>query len=906
MEIQKRPKLARMLSKTLSLVTGRPVVPPPEASAPAQGPVLAESQIRRARPGELRRFSTTIAHASGPAVAPAPLPPQQELSAAQAPQEADAPAYPENPTPQAPRPEPSAIRRARPGVLGRLSRTIAVLAGGETPPPASSVSPAPGMDSAIRRVRPGVLGRLSHTIAVLSGDDSPSAPAAPQAPASFVPPAPAPARGESGIRRGRSGLLGRLSRTIAHISGTPPPPPPPETSARHRITEVRIISKPRDTQPLSTEEAAPHGPAPACLDEVVIRPRELAPEIPMAQPEPSEPEAAAPEEPGEPETAGVQEQAPPPRTEGIRIRKRHATPAARDFSTTIAPVKKARKAVEDTQIGSGAAPAAGRDEDSAELPEGYILGGDFKVNRVLGKGGMGVVYEAYQIALQRYVALKVLPENLTANPEYLKRFYTEASAAARLEHPNIVPIYGISSSNGIFYFIMGLVKGRTLEDIIEERARSAVKKRRYIEQGEVLDIIFQVGAALDFAHNNGITHGDIKPANIMIDSAGKAVVTDFGLAIFATAPQEVSHGLFGSPLYMAPEQARGDKIDQRSDIYSTGAVIYEMLTGNCAFDSTSLEAVLRDVVAGAIIPPRRRRPAISPELEAIVLKAMSLDPRDRYQTMRSMLGDLQRYQAGADISVAVGPVVTSKAVRAREETQAVRRHVGWVWTVLMTLGFAGMTVLSLSLFLKKSALQDQMALFRVQTVTQRMELADAYRAIRRYSDARDLLTRLQQEFPGVPPVDQIPDRLRRIHDEEMALRGQAQPDAAAEAATQRRHEELQRVLEKAVQTARQLQDQPGQVYELFTALEARYADTEIAGPLRDRRVLAAGDLLDRAARASQPLRARGRFDLAGEEYRTLARRYPGSDLAFRAQQKLLEIMDEQVTRLQIEAGHPQS
>lgn len=289
-----------------------------------------------------------------------------------------------------------------------------------------------------------------------------------------------------------------------------------------------------------------------------------------------------------------------------------------------------------------------------DLQPGTILGGQYEIKRLIAKGGMGAIYEAYQSTLDRNVALKILPPYLAKKPKFIEQFKKEAMAAAKIEHPNIVPIYGIGNDNDIHYFIMALVVGKTVEQMIRERRRSLIRTRKIIPLDESLSIVRQVATALDFAHSKGVVHRDIKPSNIIIDPNGKVVVTDFGLAKIRTAetqPQAGDDLFMGTPIYMSPEQARRDKVDHRSDIYSLGIVLFELLSGHppLPMGLENESDIMNCVMNGQIISIRNLVPKIDERLEAIVDMALMHDASDRYQTINAFLSDIERFNKGLDV-----------------------------------------------------------------------------------------------------------------------------------------------------------------------------------------------------------------------------------------------------------------
>jgi serine/threonine protein kinase len=317
--------------------------------------------------------------------------------------------------------------------------------------------------------------------------------------------------------------------------------------------------------------------------------------------------------------------------------------------------------------------------------------GDFRLIRELGRGGMGVVYEAEQLSLGRRVALKVLPFAATLDAKQLRRFQNEAQAAACLHHPNIVPVHGVGCARGLHYYAMQFIEGQSLARVIEEmRAqnkpagiahpanlsistppaapmmgapalaettpRALVSTRQSIRATAhfraVAHVGIQAAEALDHAHEQGVVHRDIKPANLLLDGRGSLWITDFGLAQLPSDSRLTLTGdLVGTLRYMSPEQAKGGNatLDHRTDIYSLGATLYELLTLEPALSGKNREELLCQAAASEYLPPRRLNRAVPAELETIVLKAMANEPGDRYQKVHALADDLRRWLVGTPI-----------------------------------------------------------------------------------------------------------------------------------------------------------------------------------------------------------------------------------------------------------------
>src|SRR5262249_27352490 len=314
--------------------------------------------------------------------------------------------------------------------------------------------------------------------------------------------------------------------------------------------------------------------------------------------------------------------------------------------------------------------------------------GDFRILREIGRGGMGIVYEAEQIALNRRVALKVLPFAATMDPRHLQRFKNEAQAAAGLHHTNIVPVFYVGCERGVHFYAMQLIDGQTLAAVIRQLRRRESQEPASAAAGDkpsdeqpttgyvpgpaaaegsdtgphaalstersnspaffraVAQLGIQAAEALEHAHQQGVVHRDVKPGNLLLDGRGNLWVTDFGLARLPNDPGLTLTGdLIGTLRYMSPEQALAQRvvIDHRTDVYSLGATLYELLALRPVFDGTDRQELLRQIAFEEPKPPRKRNKAIPGELEGIVLKALEKNPADRYPNAQELADDLGRY-----------------------------------------------------------------------------------------------------------------------------------------------------------------------------------------------------------------------------------------------------------------------
>ena len=265
--------------------------------------------------------------------------------------------------------------------------------------------------------------------------------------------------------------------------------------------------------------------------------------------------------------------------------------------------------------------------------EGKIIGNRYEILEIIGKGGMATVYKAQDQVLKRYVAIKVLREEFTTDEEFIKRFNTEAQSAASLAHQNIVSIYDVGHQDNIYYIVMELIQGKTLKQIIDEDGVLPWKWS--------LNIAIQIASALEVAHRNNIIHRDIKPHNIIITEDGIAKVTDFGIAKAVSNSTITAFGTtIGSVHYFSPEHARGGYTDAKSDLYSLGVVMYEMLTGRVPFDADTPVSIALKHMQEKPVEPIKLNPSIPYSVNKIIMKAMEKDVNLRYQSATEMLKDL--------------------------------------------------------------------------------------------------------------------------------------------------------------------------------------------------------------------------------------------------------------------------
>ncbi len=333
-------------------------------------------------------------------------------------------------------------------------------------------------------------------------------------------------------------------------------------------------------------------------------------------------------------------------------------------------------------------PEGDRGPDSSSLRRGILSEGSFgpyEVIEEVARGGMGVVYKAREKDLKRLVAIKVLISGGEASDEEIRRFRREAEAASRLQHSNIVPIHAIGEISGRPYFVMDFIEGKTVSDMIEDGELTPRMS---------LEIVEQVAEALHYAHQRGVIHRDMKPANVIIDKLGRPQIMDFGLA--KQVDEDVgltrSGTTMGTPAYMPPEQAEGDLagIDAQSDVYALGAVLYEMLTGQPPFDGPTTMNILMKVLEEEPDRPRHLNPRVHRDIETICLKAMAKEKSRRYQSARDLAEDIRRFIAGEVIAASPAGLLYrfwKATMRNKEVTAAVSAAFAALMVTLVWLGW---------------------------------------------------------------------------------------------------------------------------------------------------------------------------------------------------------------------------
>ncbi|OGO30410.1 MAG: hypothetical protein A2Z16_00040 [Chloroflexi bacterium RBG_16_54_18] len=302
---------------------------------------------------------------------------------------------------------------------------------------------------------------------------------------------------------------------------------------------------------------------------------------------------------------------------------------------------------------------------------GHTLGKYQLVER-LGRGGMADVYKGYHPRLERYVAVKTLHSQLIeASPDFLPRFEREAKAVATLRHPHIVQVYDFDLQGEIYFMVMELVDGISLGEMLFQLAQ---KKERLPYQ-RILELLQEIGAALDYAHQNHMLHRDIKPSNVLLDKTGHAFLADFGIArILGSSTHFTSTGtLIGTPQYMSPEQGKGEELTTASDVYALGVVLYEMLVGRVPFDAETPYGIIHKHINESLPPARSLRSDLPAAVEAVLNKALAKAPQDRFQAAGELVAAFQQALAMKPASgIPAGPVEQSPVPRAQvERPQAV-------------------------------------------------------------------------------------------------------------------------------------------------------------------------------------------------------------------------------------------
>ena len=385
--------------------------------------------------------------------------------------------------------------------------------------------------------------------------------------------------------------------------------------------------------------------------------------------------------------------------------------------------------------------------------------GDFEIEEEIGRGGMGIVYSAWQMSLQRRVALKTLPFTAVLDPRQVARFQNEARAAASLHHPNIVPVYGVGCERGMHYYSMQLIEGQTLSQFIQgfrdkrpdQRTASpgldtvndvstlnSIESKNYVRH--IVETCIKVALAIGYAHEQGIVHRDIKPSNLLLDQRGKIWVADFGLARGRGESNLTSQGdQVGTLRYMSPEQAAGrnNQVDFRSDIYSFGVTMYELLTLRPAFSAENRLLLLADIENREPTSIRALNPSVSFDLETVICKAISKNPAERYNSSTELANDLARTLEGQRVQA------KRKTLFDRALQKSIK-HKGWVATIA-----SGLVLTAIISIMIASVFYNQKKREHAAAENARFYLQQAHQSVDRFGS---LLTDELISLPGTAPL----------------------------------------------------------------------------------------------------------------------------------------------------------
>jgi eukaryotic-like serine/threonine-protein kinase len=398
-----------------------------------------------------------------------------------------------------------------------------------------------------------------------------------------------------------------------------------------------------------------------------------------------------------------------------------------------------------------------------------LFDGRYRIVRKLGTGGMANVYLAEDEVLGRRVAIKILNDRHAGDDQFVERFRREAKNAASLSHPNIVSIYDRGEAEGTYYIAMEYLDGRSLKELIVARGPAPVNV--------AIDYARQILAALRFAHRHGIVHRDIKPHNVLVDAEGRLKVTDFGIARAGASQMTEAGSIIGTAQYLSPEQAKGAPVDQTSDLYSVGVVLYELLTGAVPFTGDTPVEIAMKHLSSTPEPPSIRRAEVPRDLDKVVLRALAKDPADRYQSAEEMDADLARVASGAAVSPATEEAATAIISRPTAVTAITpprtretvpyapppayydydepRRRAVWPWIVALLFVIAAIVggyflynQVQTQLTNSKVAVSNYVGLREIDAVKQIRGKGLRVQVVRQYSDKPETYVFKQDPQPG--------------------------------------------------------------------------------------------------------------------------------------------------------------
>jgi serine/threonine protein kinase len=403
-----------------------------------------------------------------------------------------------------------------------------------------------------------------------------------------------------------------------------------------------------------------------------------------------------------------------------------------------------------------ASPSGETGRRSRRLQEGSLLG-EYNLVSLIGQGGLGVVYKAYQKTLNRHVALKVLKREFSGSTEYISRFKNEAQHAANMRHPNIVQVYGIGEEDNFYYFIMELVTGRTLREIVKQKKASLLKSQRALPLEKSLAMVLQIAEGLKYAHGEGIIHRDIKPSNIIEDEKTKRMmIADFGLARpLQSKAKSAGEKTAGTPIYMAPEIFEGKDCSVKSDIYALGATFYEMLAGQPVYRASDLKDLIGKLRSEDIVPPHRINKEIPAEISAIAKRCLEKDPAKRYFSVDLFIEDINTYKSKGRSSALESYERESSDPLTAESGN--KKSLFFLRLIILVVGaiIVVLTAKEINLYKEKRKKG-----FDEMYCKKQMQIAKNYFAIKREDLAMKVLKEVAARYPHTPYAAEAENLLR--------------------------------------------------------------------------------------------------------------------------------------------------